>query len=214
MKNFITLPYKLEREPPPFETNEIKTPESLPRFFLKEFTTPGDKVFDPFAGLGTTLFVAEELKRIPYGIEADPRRHQWVAGQLENWMHVINGDSARANAMGFPKMDFSMTAPPFMAINHKWNPLYGGDKTKDGYGVYLKRMQHIYKQISTVMKRNAHIVVQVDDIPGRTFTPLVRDIGTVLSKVLKLENQVTVAWQGGREDYRHTQCLIFRNSAP
>lgn len=211
MKNFITLPYKLERDAPPFETNEIKTPESLPRFILKEFTKPGDKVFDPFAGLGTTLFVAEELKRIPFGIEADPRRHQWVAGQLEHWMHLVNGDSARAAAMGFPKMDFSMTAPPFMAINHKWNPLYGGDKTKDGYVVYLKRMQFIYKQISKVMKRNAQIVVQVDDIPGRVFTPLVRDINNALSKVLTLENEVTIAWSGGRDDYRHTNCLVFRN---
>lgn len=212
MKNFITLPYQLERDAPPFETNEIKTPESLPRFFLKEFTTPGDKVFDPFTGLGTTLFVAEEHKRIPYGIEADQRRHQWVAGQLGNWMHVINGDSARTASMGFPKMDFSMTAPPFMAINHKWNPLFGGDPSKNGYDVYLKRMQHIYKQVAKIMKRNARIVVQVDDIPGRTFTPLVRDLNNAISKVLKLEDQITVAWQGGRDDYRHTNCLIFRNT--
>lgn len=214
MKNFITLPYKLERDPPPFETNEIKTPESLPRFFLKEFTKPGDKVFDPFTGLGTTLFVAEELKRIPYGIEADPRRHEWVAGQMEHWMNVLCTDSARAAAIGLPKMDFSMTAPPFMAITHKWNPLYGGDPAKDGYGVYLKRMQHIYKQVAKVMKRNAPIVVQVDNIPGRTFTPLVRDLNNALSKVLKLENEVTIAWQGGRDDYRHTHCLIFRNTTP
>ena len=98
-----------------------------------------------------------------------------------------------------------------MAINHKWNPLFSGDKTKDGYDVYLKRMQQIYKQVGKIMKRNAHIIVQVDDIPGRTFTPLVRDINNALSKVMKLENQITVAWQGGRDDYRHTQCLIFRN---
>lgn len=213
MKNFITLPYCLERDPPPFETNEIKTPESLPRHFIKEMTKPGDKVFDPFTGLGTTLFVAEELKRVPYGIEAEHRRYEWVAGQMEHWMNVRCADSARIASLGLPKMDFSMTAPPFMAASHKWNPLYGGDPSKDGYDVYLKRMQHIYKQVAKVMKRNARIVVQVDDIPGRVFTPLVRDLNNAISKVLKLENEVTIAWQGGRSDYRHTHCLIFRNTA-
>ena len=214
MKSFITLPYKLERDPPPFETNEIKTPESLPRYFIKEFTKAGDKIFDPFVGLGTTLFVTEELKCVPYGIEADPRRHLWVAGQMQHWMNVRNDDSARVASLGFPKMDFSMTAPPFMAVNHKWNPLYGGDPSKDGYDLYLKRMQHIYKQVAKVMKRNARVVVQVDNIPGRVFTPLVRDLNNAISKVLKLENEITIVWQGGRDDYRHTQCLIFRNISP
>jgi hypothetical protein len=67
----------------------------LVRYFLQEFTKPGDKVFDPFAGLGTTLFVAEEMRRIPFGIEHDPRRHQWVAGQLKNWANLKYGDSAK-----------------------------------------------------------------------------------------------------------------------
>lgn len=212
MKNFITLPYKLERDPPPFETNEIKTPESLPRYFIKEFTRPGQTVFDPFAGLGTTLFVAESLKRIPYGIEADPRRHAWVAGQMDNWMNLICADSARAATLGLPRMDFSLTAPPFMAITHKWNPLYGGDPAKDGYDSYLKRMRHIYKQVNKIMKRKARIVVQVDNIPGRRFTPLIRDLSNALSKELTLENEITVAWRGGRDDYRHTTCLVFRNN--
>lgn len=212
MKNFITLPYKLERDPPPFETNEIKTPESLPRYFIKEFTRPGQTVFDPFAGLGSTLFVAESLKRIPYGIEADPRRHAWVAGQMDNWMNLICADSARAATLGLPRMDFSLTAPPFMAITHKWNPLYGGDPAKDGYDSYLKRMRHIYKQVNKIMKRKARIVVQVDNIPGRRFTPLIRDLSNALSKELALENEITVAWRGGRDDYRHTTCLVFRNN--
>ena len=34
-QQFITLPYALEREPPPFEGNDIKYPEALVRFFMK-----------------------------------------------------------------------------------------------------------------------------------------------------------------------------------
>ena len=45
VQQFITLPYALEREPPPFEGNDIKYPEVLVRYFLQEFTQPGDTVF-------------------------------------------------------------------------------------------------------------------------------------------------------------------------
>ncbi len=209
-QNFITLPYRLERAAPPFEGNDIKTPESLPRHFITALCPQGGKVFDPFVGLGTTMFVAEELGRVPYGLEADPLRQQWVAGQLDNWTHVLCADSARADRCGLPKMDMLMTAPPFMAINHKWNPLYAGDPAKNGYEVYLKRMRHIFKKCSLVLKKGAPVVVQVDNIPGRVFTPLVRDLSVTLSKVMKLENEVVVAFTGGRADYRHTHCLIFR----
>ena len=80
-QQFITLPYALEREAPPFEGNDIKYPEALVRLFLKKLTKPGNRVFDPFAGLGTTLFVAEEMRRIPFGIERDERRYRsgWPA---------------------------------------------------------------------------------------------------------------------------------------
>lgn len=210
---FMTLPFKMEREPPPFEGQDIKYPESLVRYFLNAYTRPGDKVFDPFAGLGTTLFVAEELGRIPYGIENEPSRREWVAGQLEHWTHLIEGDSGELAGYGFPKMDFAMTSPPFMAKNHKWNPLYAGDPDYQGYEVYLRQMQVIFKQLAALMKRGAHIVIQADNLPGRTYTPLVRDLAIAMNAAdaaMRLDAEVIIAWEGGREDYRHTHCLVFK----
>ena len=122
----ITLPWKLERTAPPFEGNDIKTPEGLYRHIYKSFTKKGDKIFDPFIGLGTTMFVAEEMGRIPFGIEAETQKFEWVAGQLENWMHIINDDSFKSDKYTLPKMDLIITSPPFMEAHTKWNPLYGG----------------------------------------------------------------------------------------
>jgi hypothetical protein len=210
VQQFITVPFALEREAPPFEGNDIKYPEALVRYFLQEFTKPGDNVFDPFAGLGTTLFVAEELRRIPFGIEHNARRHQWVAGQLKHWANLKYGDSAKLPSYGFPKMDFSMTSPPFMPRHHRWNPLVAGNPVASGYDRYLDGVQHIYRQLARIMKRSGRVVVQVDNLPGRTFTPLVRDLSTVISAELRLEAEVVVAWDGGRKDYRHTHCLVFK----
>lgn len=39
----------------------------LPAFFIKLLTNPGDIIYDPFAGSGTTCRVAEALGRIGYG---------------------------------------------------------------------------------------------------------------------------------------------------
>jgi len=44
-------------------------PKELPAWFIKLFTKPGDLVFDPFLGSGTTCIAAQELSRKSLGIE-------------------------------------------------------------------------------------------------------------------------------------------------
>ena len=44
----------------------------LPRFFIERLTQPGDIVYDPFMGRGTTLVEAALLGRIPYGCDVNP----------------------------------------------------------------------------------------------------------------------------------------------
>src|SRR5262249_29732682 len=44
----------------------------LPRFFIERLTQPGDAVYDPFMGRGTTLLEAALLSRIPLGCDVNP----------------------------------------------------------------------------------------------------------------------------------------------
>ena len=57
-------------------------PESLPTWFIKLFTKPGDTVLDPFAGSGTTLFAAQKLRRNSIGIELLSEYAEMVQEQL------------------------------------------------------------------------------------------------------------------------------------
>ena len=57
-------------------------PRQLPEWFIKLFSAPGDTVLDPFAGSGTTMFVALEMKRKAIGIEIVPEYVQAIEARL------------------------------------------------------------------------------------------------------------------------------------
>jgi hypothetical protein len=44
----------------------------LPRFFVERLTQPGDIVYDPFMGRGTTLIEAALMDRVAYGCDVNP----------------------------------------------------------------------------------------------------------------------------------------------
>src|SRR5438128_969974 len=44
----------------------------LPRFFIQRLTEPGELVYDPFMGRGTTVIEAALLNRIPCGCDINP----------------------------------------------------------------------------------------------------------------------------------------------
>lgn len=58
-------------------------PEELPAWFIKLFTKEKDTVLDPFMGSGTTLKVANKMKRNTVGIDIVPEYYEMVCEQLE-----------------------------------------------------------------------------------------------------------------------------------
>ena len=55
----------------------------LPRFFLERLTRPGDRVYDPFMGRGTTPLEAALLGRRPAGCDVNPLSKILVEPRLE-----------------------------------------------------------------------------------------------------------------------------------
>jgi hypothetical protein len=55
----------------------------LPRFFIERFTQPGDWVFDPYMGRGTTLLEAAFLGRTPMGCDINPLSQALLAPRLQ-----------------------------------------------------------------------------------------------------------------------------------
>src|SRR6266404_8702707 len=54
----------------------------LPRFFIERLTRPGDIVYDPFMGRGTTALEAALLARVPFGCDVNPLSEVLTRGRL------------------------------------------------------------------------------------------------------------------------------------
>ena len=55
----------------------------LPRFFISRLTQPGDAVYDPFMGRGTTVLEAALLGRRPIGCDINPLSERLVRPRLD-----------------------------------------------------------------------------------------------------------------------------------
>lgn len=58
-------------------------PEELPEWFIKLFTKENDTVLDPFMGSGTTLIVANRMRRNSIGIDIVSEYYEMVKKQLQ-----------------------------------------------------------------------------------------------------------------------------------
>jgi site-specific DNA-methyltransferase (adenine-specific)/site-specific DNA-methyltransferase (cytosine-N4-specific) len=58
-------------------------PEELPEWFIKLFTKELDTVLDPFMGSGTTIFVANRMRRHSIGIEIVPEYFELVRAKIK-----------------------------------------------------------------------------------------------------------------------------------
>ena len=67
-------------------------PEALPEWFIKLFTKEEDTVLDPFMGSGTTIVVAQRMKRNSVGIDILPEYFEMVKNKISpaQW-YLIEG---------------------------------------------------------------------------------------------------------------------------
>ncbi len=222
MKTIITLSKVQRREiPERFRKNDNRFSETLVEYFLEEHTTRGDIVLDIFAGLGTTLFVAEDMERIPYGIEYDEQRCKYIRENLKHKENIIHGDTLKLLEYNIPKCDFCLTSPPYMPKDDIENP-FTAYSTQGGYEQYLLDYGIIYKQIKQVMKPDSIIVVEVSNLKNLGgVTTLAWDVAKEISKVLHFEGEIVIKWENANTEtndgiygygYDHSYCLIFRNN--
>lgn len=211
MRTFLRLkkgrPGKLPDE---FRGQDLRYAEELVAAFLRRFTRPGDVVLDPFAGYGTTLIVAEAMRRVPFGVECEERRVEYIRSRLRQPGQVIHGDSRRLLSYRLPPFDFSITSPPFVERSDAANPLADEGAGGDIYADYLRDLGQIYAQARQLMKPHARVVLEVANLKGPAgITTLAWDVARALAGVLRFEGEIVVGWDSYDYGYDHSYCLVF-----
>lgn len=212
MKTYLRLTNVQAFElPAQFRGDDVRFSESLPEYFIQQFTQPGDTVFDPFAGFGTTLRIAEKLQRVPYGIEYDSARARFIQSLLHQPEHLIHGDSRRLREYPIPPFDFSLTSPPYMSKNDPEDPFTAYTRLGAGYAGYLEDLRKIYAQMRLLMKPGARVAVEAANLKGSAgVTTLAWDIAQAVGQVLVFEGEVVIEWEAGYGyGYDHSYVLIF-----
>lgn len=213
MRTFIRLknrrPGKL---PPQFDgISDIRYPEELVALFVQRDTRPGAVVFDPFAGFGTTLIVAEALGRAAWGVEYDAARVAHVRAQLRQPERMLHGDSRTLAQLDLPPFDLSITSPPFMTEHDDpMHPLTNYRMPSEGYDTYLQQLQSVYSQMLPLMKPAARVVLEVANLKSaHGVTTLAWDVARAVGAVLRFEGEVVIGWDHYAYGYDHSYCLLF-----
>lgn len=217
-KSWFILDYKLKKLSG-FKDSEARFPQALAEKFISEYSKKGDRIFDPFAGFGTTLFAAKKLARIGYGIEYDEGKINHLQKKITSPHHIFHGSALNIDSMKLPKMDFCFTSPPYMRSFDKENPL--SNYTKPGiYKKYLKDMGKIYAQIQKIMAKDAAVIIEISNTfdKNHQMTPLAWDVGKEIAKYLHFERDFIFCFKNGKlssksDNDNHSYCLMFRNTS-
>ena len=219
MQTFLTLPYEQETDLPPELDGDVRTPEAYVRHFLREHSEEGDTVLDPFAGFGTTLLVAEDLGRIPYGIEYEDDRVEFICERIDCGDNVVRGSALELESYDFPAFDCCLTSPPFTVEGMATNPFenYAGESDYDSY---LATVEDVFAQLRGFAAPDAAVLVDVSNMKHEGHvTRLAWDVAEAVSESFRFEGEVVVGWEGEEQEnrdggtygygYDHSYCLVF-----
>ncbi|EMQ96998.1 putative methyltransferase [Paeniglutamicibacter gangotriensis Lz1y] len=195
---------------------------SIVDHIIERCSKPGDLVFDPFAGFGTTLIRAIALGREALGIELLPERVDYLHERVPN-AHIIEGDSrellklVRGPEAPLPDAAIKLivASPPFMtAENHEPDPLTAYEKNDGDYDRYLSELSLIAAQCARVIAPDGFVVWNLADIHHMDLTTyLIRDCKRALGRHLTLVGETEILWDKYPHDLIADALLVFQRPA-
>ena len=132
-------------------------PISLAKHFVEIYSKEGDTIFDPFAGVGTTLDAANILKRHSQGIELNPDFIKLFEQGIDIKDGLLNPDYDRVvhndTALNLEKyinpnsIDLIVTSPPYSNLLNKIRENFGDkDYVNNTYKNQSRKLAKAYSE--------------------------------------------------------------------
>jgi len=208
--------------------------------FVNFFTKKGEFVLDPFCGIGSTLVACKRTGRVGYGVELNKKYYELSLKRTPEFRKNIFNDSAEnITRLNFPKIDFSISSPPYWDVLNRSTKDFKNKRTKKGldynysqqvedlgnisdYDIFVERVVKIYFDIYNLLKNGGYLVVIVKNVKkDGIMYPLAWDLARKLSAKYKLKDEkIWIQDKVGLSPYGypaawasnilHHYCLIFQ----
>lgn len=183
---------------------------------IERCSAPGELVFDPFAGFGTTIERASVLGRKTLGIELLPERVEFLQHRVPT-AQVIEGDARELlrlvqGATPQATVDLILTSPPYMTVDHhEADPLTAYEESGGDYHRYLAELGLVAAQCAQLVRPGGYVVWNVADIHhmGST-THLIRDCSRALAEHLTAVGTTEIVWDRYPHDLVADALLVFQ----
>jgi hypothetical protein len=157
------------------------------RPFIRQYSRPGDLVFDPFCGFGTSLVAAHVEGRRGIGFEIEPSRAALARERLARMgatdQQVRQTSPVSAAGLGAGETaSLLVTSLPYFGCS--WADK-GGDEqlyASRTYEQFLGLLWRSFKSIDALLSPGAFLIVMAENLKiGRHFAPLAWDAARLLS---------------------------------
>ena len=164
------------------------------RPLIVEMSAPGDTVFDPVAGWGTTMVACAVEGRRGIGVEIDESRVAFARERLARYegQTMICGD-ARKPSLPDESVDMVLCDLPYFGTRYDPDVDPAADATLyalQDYDDYLTALDDVFASMARVMRPGAYAVACVHNrrIADR-FVPLAWDTSRLLGRHLTLGDE-------------------------
>lgn len=142
--------------------------------FVRFFTKRKEVVLDPFVGIGSTLVACMRSGRKGIGIDINKKFIEVTKKRLKEAPNqkLIHGDAWNIKKYNLPKINYSITSPPYFEMLKKIDvtqkrrlvkglPTDYKNKNVLGRDVneYVKKLVDLYSKIHRLMKANSYITI-------------------------------------------------------
>ena len=189
---------------------------------LRDFSSEGDVVLDPFAGYGTTLVACALERRRGIGIEIDPARVRTIERRLAacgiagaDGQRIELGD-ARAPPVDASSVALVLTSIPYWGHARATTPAVPGQLyAASRYDDYLALLDAAFAAVARALAPGGRAAILAENVTGDdgSFVPLAWDAGRVLGRHLVLRSERVIVYDGERRERAHEYVLVAEKCA-